>query len=213
MHVESISQLLKANGCIVFHGTEYKCTQHPSTFYSSKKKFRTIHYFFLLFAIMHYSVVQILLYIYGFVYTEKKMQKWMLTIFTCRRSGHCGVIYWVVSCHLLGNQGHHCIIRYLQNRCTHHERTPQTQSCLFWGFHFSRLLTQARRSIHHCVGVIFCIHFHLFWFCVSKHRMCYYPYVLCSAHTSLPWMTGGTESLAKHCRGLCEMGRLTGSIQ
>lgn len=143
----------------------------------------------------------------------KGMQQWILTIFTCRCSGHCGVIYWVVSCDLLGNQGHHSIIRYLENRRTHHEMTPQTQNCLFWGFHFSRLLTQAARSIHHCVGVIFCIPYHPFWFCVSKHRMCYYPYARCSAHTSLRWMTGGSEGLTEHCGGLCERGRPTVSIQ
>ena len=41
-----------------------------------------------------------------------------LTIFTCRSSRHSGVVYWIVGCNLLGNQGHYCIIRHLKNRHT-----------------------------------------------------------------------------------------------
>ena len=116
---------------------------------------------------------------------ERCAKTGLLTIFTCRSSRYSRIIYWIVGCNLLGNQGHHCIIRYLKNR---HKGTVKSLFriqllCFFHFFHLCRSVAQHNmKKIYHCVGVIFYTS-HWFWFCVNKQRMCHYLYVLSSAHT------------------------------
>lgn len=138
-----------------------------------------------------------------------------LTIFTRRSSRHSGVVYWIVGCNLLGNQGHYRIIRYLKNRHTCIiQMTIQNKSHLQSFFHLCRFLSQPiRKPIDHWVGVIFYISLHLFWFHLDKQRISYYRYVLYWAHMYVWWLTGGRESLAEHRTGLSERGYPTVSVQ
>lgn len=94
-----------------------------------------------------------------------------LTIFTRRSSRHSGVVYGIVGCNLLGNQGHYCIIRHLKNRHTFcsNDVADKSHSYRFCIFNVCKFLTQAiRKPIDHFVGVIFYISLHLFRFHADK---------------------------------------------
>lgn len=86
-----------------------------------------------------------------------------LTVFTRRRSRHGGVVYWIVGCDLLGNQGHYRIIRHLK-KGKHMKSEKESRDVPI--FHMCTFLIQPIG-----VGVVFYISPHLFWFHVDKQNI------------------------------------------
>lgn len=130
--------------------------------------------------------------------TQKPPTTSWLTVFACRSSRHSRVVHWIVSCDLLRNQSHYCIIRYLEKKTDNMYANdcfkPNAQFKRFCFLVVSKFLTQQfRKLIDRVVDVIFDILLHSFW-CLTDKQNIWFP--LCaqsSLHVCIydDWHGGG----------------------